>query len=539
MPIDPSQVVWDEAPKPAGIDPAAVTWDDAPASQTPQTPWPTGVMGLFAGPRPLQGNTTEERQADYRRRPAAMRALVGMGQFVDRNVRGLNQLAGTENAAMDERSRATDAVIAGDLPTTAGRYGTELAALYGPSRVLGALPSLGARMAGGATLGAASAGLQAEDAPGERGRNMAFGAAFGAGGEAGAQAIRAAGRALSPEVMALYNSARKFGIELTPAQLTNSEFLKRAQGMMKMMPLSGATRGWERQVEQFNRALSKTFGEDAPRITTEVFSAAKSRIGRQFDELAERSTLQVSDGLMERLGALQQEVRAVGDDGSIRAVESMIDRLMAQAKDGQLPGAAYKSLDSQVGKIMANGGEKSFFLGQFRDAVREAMDESIPAELKRAWQQARGQYRALKTVEPLVAKSADGAIQPAQLMGRVTANRAGKASMAAGGGGDLGELARVGQAMKAPASSGTAENIRAGNLFNPIAWPFLAAGAATGATAGRALNSGLLTRALTSQQARPALANALARMLPGGSIAAAPVAAAAVVPEKRRRLKGG
>ena len=43
-------------------------------------------------------------------------------------------------------------------------------------------------------------------------------------------------------------------------------------------------------------------------------------------------------------------------------------------------------------------------------------------------------------------------------MGRVTSNNAGKTRMARGVGGDLGELARIGQRfLKEPASSGTAE----------------------------------------------------------------------------------
>jgi len=261
--------------------------------------------------------------------------------------------------------------------------------------------------------------------------NVGAGAGLGAAGEGVATGLRALARPVSEGVASLYNSAKKFGVELTPAQLTNSQFMRRAQNLLQSMPLSGARQAWERQVEQFNRAVSKEFGENSPKITPEIFAKAKSRIGSEFDQLSARSTLNVTDGLLDRLGAIQQEAAAFADEGTVRAVGSAIDRVLRQSVDGKMPGTAYKSLDSQLGKIMAGGGEKSAFVAEVRDAIREAMDESITPAMREAWRTARSQYRALKTVEPLVAKSADGSISPAQLMGRVTANRAGKASMAA------------------------------------------------------------------------------------------------------------
>jgi len=564
MPIDPaelSQVQWDEPKQaaPAAIDPSQVVWDDAPradfsgvTSQVMPNPQPdvprpyadstfNKVVDFFAGPAPIQGNTLEERQADYQGRNPALRGLVGSGQAVDSVVRGIGQLTGTSTPGMDAASRDTNQVVAGDLPTSAGKFATDVAMTALPGRAVTQLPTFGARMLASAGLGAGWGGLQAEDEAGGRARNAAYGAIGGAAGEAAGAAIGRLGARLSPEVMALYNSAKDKGIDLLPHQLSDSQFVKRAQNILRNMPFTGANAAWQRQVDQFNQAVSRTFGADAPKITPEVFAQARQRIGDQFDQLSAQSTLKIDDDLLNKLGGIAQDAKEVGEDGTIRAVNSMIDRLLTQSKDGQLPGLAYKSLDSQLGKLMASGGEKAWFLGQLRDAVREAMDTSIPQELKQAWATARGQYRNLKTVEPLVAKAVDGSLTPAQLMGRVTADKAGKSAMATGRAGELGELARIGQAMKPPPTSGTAENMLVGGMLNPMNWPGYGAPGLVGFSGGRAINSNWLARVMASE-ARPAITNYFARLAGPSGVAVGPAVAAGTsavpVPEPRGRNNG-
>ncbi|WDI91920.1 hypothetical protein [Xanthomonas campestris] len=488
------------------------------------------LVDFFAGPAPIQGATPEARQQDYRSRPAALRATVGVGQSIDSLVRGVGQLTGTSTAAMDDAGRATSKMVSGDLPTFGGKVATDLAMMAAPGGVVGQIPKMAARVGASALAGAGFGAVQAENAPGERVVNTIAGGLGGGAGEVAGTALRALGSKLSPEILAIYNAAKQRGIQMTPAQLSNSQFLQRMQGMLKSVPFTGTAQAFEKQVEQFNRAVSKTFGEDAPKITPDVFAAAKSRVGDQFDQLSAQSTLQIDDALLNRLGEIQKEAVDLGEPGTQRAVGSMIDRLLAQAQGSQLPGGAYKSIDSQLGKIMSLGGEKSYYLGQVRDAVREAMDNSIAPAMKDAWTAARSQYRSLKTVEPLVAKSVDGALPPAQLMGRVTADKSGKAAMASGRGGELGQLARIGQAMKAPSSSGSAENFLAGGVFNPANWPAFIAGGTLGVAGGRMLTSNRLAELMANSTTRPAVLNELARLAGPTGITLGRAASPAVAP---------
>lgn len=85
----------------------------------------------------------------------------------------------------------------------------------------------------------------------------------------------------------------------------------------------------------------------------------------------------------------------------------------------------------------------------------------------------------------------NGDISPAQLLGRVTANNAGKEAMAAGRGGDLGQLANIGQTFLKDGipNSGTPERLAAYGLLGAGGYANLpsALGAIAGARGYQAL----------------------------------------------------
>lgn len=144
-----------------------------------------------------------------------------------------------------------------------------------------------------------------------------------------------------------------------------------------------------------------------------------------------------------------------------RLVRNWAQELASKADtNGDIPGQAYKAWHSRLGKMMASGGDQAMWLGALRDAAEGGMDRSISAGDRQAWSAVRKQYAALKTVEPLVAKSVKGDISPAGLMDRVTSDGAGKVRMANDRGGLLGDLARVGQGfLKEAPNSGTADRL--------------------------------------------------------------------------------
>jgi hypothetical protein len=158
-----------------------------------------------------------------------------------------------------------------------------------------------------------------------------------------------------------------------------------------------------------------------------------------------------------------------------------------------------------------------------REALDGAMERSAPPDVVNNLRQARGQWRNLRTIEPLVAKAPTGDISPALLQGRVNTSFSGTHGAAYGGGGDLKTLSDIGQRfMKEPPSSGTAERgmlmhllggagagglgVLSGEL--PLHTAGLAAAGTLGSAAlARGVGSGLRSNALTESLINRSLGN--------------------------------
>jgi hypothetical protein len=262
----------------------------------------------------------------------------------------------------------------------------------------------------------------------------------------------------SPEVSRLAQVAADNGIPLKASQVSPSQIAKHVDSVSAQVPFSGAGTFQDQQRQAFNRAVSKTIGEDAPKLTSDVMERAKQRIGASYDDLAQRVQTKVTPQVQQQLDDILTNAKQFGNDDSIKAVNSALERVAQQTTGGVLPGPAFKSLDSQLGQIAANGGEKGNYAKQLRGVLREAFSNSAGPEDAAQMKLANQQYANLKTIEPLIAKdSVSGNVSPQALLGRVAANKAGKSAMAFGRRGDLGDLANIGkQFMGEAKDSGTA-----------------------------------------------------------------------------------
>ncbi len=266
---------------------------------------------------------------------------------------------------------------------------------------------------------------------------------------------------IDPTTASLAKAAQeKYGIPLRPDQLYDNRLSRMAGEASEKVPLSGAKT--DVRQEAFNKAVIRTIGGDetAGRLTPDVFDKAMRTSGQKIGNIAARHPLPLDEKLT---GALDSHIASAAkyetaDVG--KAVNSYITDLRSKAVDGVIPGEAVRKLNTAITNKMrtTSNGDLKFALGELQDDIQNAVQKNLSGEDLSAWRGARQQYAYGKTIEPLVAKSATGDISPAGLMGRTTANNAGKARMARGAGGDLGELARIGQRfLKEPASSGTAE----------------------------------------------------------------------------------
>lgn len=461
----------------------------------------------------LRPMTQDEAAASYQRQngqavdggSATDNLAAGAGKSVVDNGRGINQLndlaaqfLDPANAAIHQAAYASakqeqsdansrDAALmntkAGLVGNVAGQIGQ---AVVGGSALKGA--GLLGNGVGGYGTTALSGGAQGllqplADGQGEDQRvlNGAIGAGAGVLGRGVAQGIGnvvrrgvpAIAGLLTPKASAetaqLASSAiNDYGIPLSAADVTPSKVVKALDSVSAKVPFSGASAFKETQQKAFNSAVANTIGEDADRITPAVYSQAKKRIGSVYDDITARNNVQVTPDLQQGLLGVLDHAKQYGNDDSVRAVTGLLSRIDNQAANGVIPGKAFQSIQSEIGSIAKSGGEKGNYAGQIRGLLSGALSDSISPADQQAWKTANQQYGNLKTIRDLVTKDqVSGNVSPAALLGRVTANGAKKEAVATGRGGDLAQLAAIGQQFLKDGvpNSGTPERLAAYGLL--------------------------------------------------------------------------
>lgn len=330
---------------------------------------------------------------------------------------------------------------------------------------MGPVNALAPRAIGSNAL-AGGIGQAVTDATGDPLIGMAGAAAPGVMLKGSGNALTSLAGNVDPEVAALGDLARtKYGIPVNAAQMSESPAVRFGNSALSRLPFSGAGTDTAMQQSAFTRAVSKALGENTDRITPTVMQAAKSRLGSEFDAVANGTTIQADPQFIGDLRGTLHDARTVLPEAELKPLYSQVRNVLDTLDQNTrtISGSSYQALTRKgtpLDRAMQSADPNvAHYAGQIRDALDDAMQRSAPPDLADRLSTARGQYKAMKTIEDLVEKSPDGHVSPALLMGAV---RKSYGNMAYNGGGALGDLARIGQRfLKEPPSSGTAERLSA------------------------------------------------------------------------------
>lgn len=402
--------------------------------------------------------------------------------------------------------------------------------------------------ANGALQGGGAAALTAGQNPGESVGDQALSGAV-TGGIAG-PAFGALGGTLktignlttgsvggaAPEMAALAQKARDvYGIPITAPQLSGNPLLRTINEQSARLPFSGAGAVGDVQQKAWQRAVTRTFGEDSDLVTPNVMDQAAKRIGSVFNGVADRTKINVDEPLLDTLSQIETEAASspLGTGGT-DAIKKQIDNILGAGEAGTIDGKAYQQLTRTGAPLQraqsAADPNVRYYAGQIRDALDDAFQRSAAPEDQAALATARKQYRNMKTVEDLVEKSGDGNISPALLMGQVRSASSrfdpSVGGMAYTGGGELGDLARIGQMfLKPQPNSGTADRLMinalvgapgaiGGYFINPLAAAAIPAGWAANNLMRKGLQSGWYARNAINSSLNPSTNPLLPRMIP-------------------------
>jgi hypothetical protein len=320
--------------------------------------------------------------------------------------------------------------------------------------------------------------------------------------------------------------------------MAGTPFARLLEDVSSRLPFSGASKIAGEQAGAFNAGVGKTFGEaGASKITPEVMARARDRIGSDFELVAQHTKIIPDQPLVKDLAAIVRDAQ-LGPAGAEQRIQANIAEIASriQRNGGVIDGRTYQDLTrvggngKGAGLVQKLAGDADPYIRSAGNALRDALDNALerhaPPDMADLLRGARGQWKNLRTIEDLVAKSPDGDISPSLLQGRVNAKNKGTHGAAYGGGGDLKELGDIGQAfLKRPPNSMTADRSMILGMLgamgsagpalvsgNPMHAMYLPAAALGGIAAGR-LAGGLLHSDATANNL---IARSLGRPQPSG-----------------------
>ena len=408
----------------------------------------------------------------------------------------------------------------GALPTigsTGARMAAPLAARMGNAAIQGGI--------GGGVLGATTASTNDDSLASNVGKGALLGATTAPLLPVAAAGAKAAGSliggAISPEKAALARTAiGKYGIDLTGPMISENTFFKKLDQVTGWLPLSGASAINAKTTGQFTRAISRTFGEDEPNITSTVLRQARQRIGNDYETVGRNSTLNADNRYSSDLAKVYQQADLMLNDQQMAQFTRHLHDLADKFNYGTMRGDVWqhtRRASEPLSKAINNnaGTDLGDALKGLKVATDQLLQRSAPADMRPLLAQADRQWANMKTVEKLAQSDAEGHVSPLKLMSKVVNSKIGKDNA-----GDLGELADIGRAFfHKPADSGTPLGEMIASKVEHLGAPFTAAAnlashAATGGfipgtaelAAGAVVNRALRT-GINSNVVRDAIIN--------------------------------
>lgn len=361
---------------------------------------------------------------------------------------------------------------------------------------------LALRTGAGAAVGGVSAGM-VDPSQADTGAligGMLPGAVKAAGAVGGA-----ASRYLRPSqaTQDVAAKAQQYGIPLGAGDVVENRGVQALRSILKDAPLTGgmAAGAREGQQEAFNRAVGGTFGAPEKKLTLQVLDQAKQRMGAEFDRIWNNNSVQVDAQLLRKL----QDLDAIAsklprNEGASLAAE--IQDLMSRMSPGvsgapEIPGDVANKFQQYLRRRAESSAGLRNELGDLRQALIGNFNRSVSPADAAALTMNRAQYKAFKTVEPVlrsselaVAGRTAGDVPAALLPGAVNKSYSNLNA-------PLADLAQVGSRFlvdRTPQTGGSARaalqnTVIGAALMGTGGLPGIAAGAVGGAALQKALQS--------------------------------------------------
>jgi hypothetical protein len=348
---------------------------------------------------------------------------------------------------------------AGAIPGAVGRAAQFLTASSPAATTAGRAVQLATQ---GAATGATQAGLTSSASDQPVSDQMLTGATIG--GVAGpviggltkaVDVLRGYAGGVRPEIAALADKARQlYGVNVPVTSMSGNPYLRIMTDQAAKLPFSGADASALASQRQLQGAIAQQMGSTADTFGPAVMKETADRLSQGYqDALAKVPSVVGGQPLTNDLANIGTDATKylVGDAAT--HVGNAIREVSGAFSGGQITPQAYRSLTASDGPLakISNAAPSAAqdYLGRIRDALKDRLIASSSPDVADELNNLDRQWRAMKTIQPLAAKSTLGDISPGGLQQQVInqSNRfdgsvSGKAYT---GGGPLGDLGDIGK----------------------------------------------------------------------------------------------
>lgn len=220
-----------------------------------------------------------------------------------------------------------------------------------------------------------------------------------------------------PETQRLIGVAEKEGISLTPGTKSGSRPLQATESVLSTLPFSS---GPQRQVyantrQEFNRAVLKKAGIDAPDASPEVLEKAFTGIGKEFNDLVDQTPplrvtpefdAKIKTVFYDNIFKLSRRLDA-NTKGIFAGYVEDFDNLFKQAKaggSGVIDPQSYKDIATDLRATIRETRDPALkrSLGVMQSALDDLLEQHSSTKLKNQWADTRNRYRNMLIVDTAV-----------------------------------------------------------------------------------------------------------------------------------------
>jgi hypothetical protein len=283
---------------------------------------------------------------------------------------------------------------------------------------------------------------------------------------------------LSQNEQRLAAEAQSMGMDLTPGQLTGSPGLRTMESMFAQLPFTAKSQGakYAGQRTSFNRAVLEKAGISADDASPEVMDKAFRSIGKEFDDLAARTTVNVDQQLFDDVAGISQDYGRRLPTDVAPVFKSYVDDLAVMHRElgnaPQVAGSEYQKISSEIkrkARQSASRPELQDALNRLAGTLDSALERSSGSEMRRAWADVRNRYRNMLTIDEAMGAGTSGSRSAGDIpfTGLRTSVKGMDKRGYARGRGDLNKLSRVGDFLGSaiPPDSGTPRRQMMQNLL--------------------------------------------------------------------------